>query len=68
MFQELWSADTLLAALNLWGTGVALSLLKLYLQSWHLSHMRVQDHVANSVRHTPQPKEHPTRGRCSHLP
>ena len=45
MFQQLLNAEVLLVVLSVWGLGVALYLLKMYLQRQHTYHHRVQDRI-----------------------
>jgi len=45
MFDHLFTVETLLVVLSVWGAGVALYLLKTYLQRVNVSHTRVQNRL-----------------------
>jgi hypothetical protein len=45
MFHQFFNAEVLLVVLSVWGLGVALYLLKMYLQRQNTYHTRVQNRI-----------------------
>lgn len=52
MFDHLFTVETLLVVLSVWGAGVALYLLKIYLQRVNVYHTRVQSRLTK-IGHPP---------------
>jgi len=55
MFQQLFNAETLLMGLSMWGLGVTLYLLRMYVRRQSLYHTRVQDRLGK-INHQPSGK------------